>query len=106
MNLKKCAVLRFSHSLDGIAPAQHYLNGCMIPTVRSHSYLGVIVDRHKFHSHIHSVVYKAGILAQNFLKSTVHETRVNAAPLCSPTGKVWQTSLQGALAHIKNPFQP
>ena len=72
MNTKKCAVLRFPRPHGDASSPNYFLSGQQIPSINSHEDLGVLVDNElKFHSHIHSVVHKAGGLAHSFLKSTV-----------------------------------
>ena len=72
MNVKKCAVLRFSRHSRDLAPPTYYLDGQAIPVVEKHKDLGVLVDNQlKFHDHIREVAQKAGGLAHSFLKSTV-----------------------------------
>ena len=72
MNVKKCAVLRFSRSFASIPAPLYMLNDIPIPSVTSSSDLGVLVDTDlKFHSHIRTVTHKAGSLVYSFLKSTV-----------------------------------
>ena len=72
MNVKKCAVLRFSRCYAYSDPPAYLLNGIPIPSVQSSTDLGVTVDTElKFHAHIRTVSHKAGGLAHSFLKSTV-----------------------------------
>ena len=72
MNVKKCAVLRFTRSFANPSPPTYSLNGTPIPCVESSSDLGVLIDTGlKFHDHIRTVVHKAGGLSYSFLKSTV-----------------------------------
>ena len=72
MNVKKCAVLRFSRSFASIPAPLYMLNDIPIPSVKSSSDLGVLVDTDlKFHNHIRTVTHKAGSLVYSSLKSTV-----------------------------------
>lgn len=75
INASKCAVLRFSRSIQkhGDSPNDQYvLNGKCLPLVNSHRDLGVMVDTSlKFHEHIETVSHKASGLCHSFLKSTV-----------------------------------
>ena len=72
MNVKKCAVLRFSRSFTNLVRPAYTLNGNPIPHVHSASDLGVLVDSGlKFHDHIRMAAHKAGALSYSFLKSTV-----------------------------------
>ena len=111
MNPKKCAVLRFSRPYGDLTPAQYCMNGSEIPSVQSHSDLGVIVDTDlKFHSHIRSVAHKAGGLAQNFLKSTVcREPKfmlflltVHIRPIIEYCSCVWNTGYHGDLQLLES----
>ena len=72
MNVKKCAVLRFSRHFHDLVPPTYHLNGLAIPVVEKHKDLGVLIDNQlKFHDHIREVAHKASGLANSFLKSTV-----------------------------------
>ena len=111
MNPKKCAVLSFSRAYSDLIPAEYFLNGLVIPSVESHLDLGVTVDTDlKFHSHIRSVVRKAGGLAQNFLKSTVCREpefmlfllTVHIRPIIEYCSCVWATGYQGDLRLLES----
>ena len=100
MNVKKCAVLRFSRSFAHLEPPTYSLNGIPIPIVASSSDLGVLVDSGlKFHAHIRSVSHKAGGLAYSLLKSTVCRSQrfmlflltTHIRPLLEYCSCVWYT---------------
>ena len=72
MNVKKCAVLRFSRSFPNLVAPHYILGGTPIPSADSASDLGVLVDTGlKFHQHVQSIAHKASSLTYSFLKSTV-----------------------------------
>ena len=111
MNPDKCAVLRFSRVFSGLTPAEYFMNGVLIPPVKSHVDLGVIVDTDlKFHGHIRSAVRKAGGLAQNFLKSTVCREPdfmlflliTHIRPIIEYCSCVWNTGYQGDLRLLES----
>ena len=72
MNPKKCVVIHFPNRTHVQNSVRFTLGGQPLLAVTSHTDLGVIIDSDlKFHEHVHSVVHKAGGLAQSLLKSTV-----------------------------------
>ena len=72
MNPKKCVVIHFPNRTHVQNSVRFTLGGQPLLAVTSHTDLGVIIDSDlKFHEHVHSIVHKAGGLAQSLLKSTV-----------------------------------
>ena len=111
MNPKKCAVLRFSREFAELTPAVYFMNGTVIPPVKSHVDLGVQVDTDlKFRGHIRTVVRKAGGMAQNFLKSTVCRKpefmlfllTTHIRPIIEYCSCVWSTGYQGDLRLLES----
>ena len=111
MNPKKCAVMRFSRSYSDLTPAHYLMNGVVIPPVKSHLDLGVLVDTNmKFHDHIRSTVHKAGGMAQNFLKSTVCRKpdfmlfllTTHIRPIIEYCSCIWHTGYQGDLRLLES----
>ena len=82
MNAEKCAVFRLVRGSSGcldVAPLGRYtVNGTILSVVTSQRDLGVLVDSTLcFHSHIASVVSKAGELSVNLLRSTLDLVQVS-----------------------------
>ena len=111
MNPKKCADMRFSRSYSDLTPAQYLMNGVVIPSVKSHLDLGVLVDTNmKFHDHIRSTVHKAGGMAQNFLNSTVCTKpdfmlfllTTHIRPIIEYCSCIWHTGYQGDLRLLES----
>ena len=111
MNPKKCAVLRFSRHYSDLTPAEYFMNGLAIPSVKSHLDLGVWIDIDlKFHEHIRTTVRKAGGLAQNFLKSTVCRKpdfmlfllTTHIRPIIEYCSCIWNTGYLGDLRLLES----
>ena len=111
MNVKKCAVLRFSRSFANLPPPTYTLNGIPIPSVDSSSDLGVLIDTSlKFHDHIRTVAHKAGGLAYSFLKSTVCRSpqfmlfllTTHIRPVIEYCSCVWRTGFVQDLKLLEN----
>ena len=98
LNPNKCVVLRFSRRQH--ASPRYVLDGKELPTPKSHTDLGVIVDDSlKFHDHISSVTRKVAGLGHSFLKSTVCRSRefmlfflkTHMRPVLEYASCVWHT---------------
>ena len=111
MNVKKCAVLRFSRCYAYSDPPAYLLNDIPIPSVQSSTDLGVTVDTElKFHAHIRTVSHKAGGLAHSFLKSTVCRSvsfmifllTTHIRPLIEYCSCLWHTGFVQDLKLLEN----
>ena len=100
MNVKKCAVLRFSRFSSLLGPPLYTLYGQPIPCLSSSTDLGVLVDTDlKFHGHVQKIAHKAGGLAHSFLRSTVCRSQqfmlflltTHIRPLVEYCSCVWRT---------------
>ena len=106
LNPKKCAVLRFSRRQQ---PPPHYvLDGNVLPSPKSQTDLGILVDTSlKFHDHISSVTCKVAGLGHSFLKSTVCRSRdfmlffltVHLRPILEYGSCLWHT---GFIEDVRN----
>ena len=74
LNSTKCVVMRFGcrPAYESGEDSGYRLNGVMMPLVRSHRDLGVLVDPSlRFHTHVASVVQRANALINQTLRYTV-----------------------------------
>ena len=110
MNAEKCSVLRLvrgsSACLDVALLGGYTVNGTILRVVTSQRDLGVLVDSTlRFHSHIASVVSRAGGLSMNLLRSTLCRSAdfmlslfvSHIRPLLDFASPVWNTGYLGDL---------
>ena len=108
LNPKKCAVLRFSRRQQ---ETPHYvLNGNDLPSPKSHTDLGVVIDTSlKFHDHISSATRKVAGLGHSFLKSTVCRSKdfmlffltVHLRPILEYGSCLWHTGYIGDVRKLE-----
>ena len=110
INVKKCAVLRFSRQIDPNPPS-YMLGTHALPNASSAVDLGVTVDTSmKFHSHVQSVAQKASGLSYSLLKSTVCRSRdfmiflltTHIRPVLEYCSCLWVTDYVGDLRQLEN----
>ena len=110
INVKKCAVLRFSRHVDQTLPA-YTLNGCALPNKDFAVDLGVTIDTTlKFHVHVKTLAHKASVLTHCFLKSTVCRSRefmiflliTHIRPMLEYCSCLWDTGYIGDIRLLEN----
>jgi hypothetical protein len=111
----KCVLLRFERGRsdwNNLGPlSSYYMGNRPIDLVDNHRDLGVIVDNSlRFHTHIASIVNKAGGLAANLLRSTLCRSpdfmmtlfSAHLRPLLEFSSCVWNTGFIGDLRLLES----
>ena len=110
LNHGKCKVMRFGKGRS-LGEALYSVNGNILEVVNSYRDLGVVVDASlKFHLHVREVVYKAGGLLSNLLRTTVCRSMdfmvalyvSHVRPIMEYCSCVWGTGYLGDLRLLES----